>query len=57
MRPKILFKSVIVIAVLAISACKHEHHMDKPSNGDADFSRYISVGNSLTAGVGWWFIS
>jgi hypothetical protein len=40
----------IVIGLLWLSACKPEIKTIKPSAGTANFSRYISVGNSLTAG-------
>jgi hypothetical protein len=40
----------IVAGLLLLSACKPEIHTPKPSSGSADFSRYIAVGNSLTAG-------
>lgn len=40
----------IVAGLVWISACKPSINTPKPSSGSADFSRYISVGNSLTAG-------
>lgn len=40
----------IVAGLLLLGACKPEIHTPKPSSGSADFSRYIAVGNSLTAG-------
>jgi len=41
----------ITALILGFFSCKPEFTEDfKPSNGDADFSTYISVGNSLTAG-------
>ncbi len=40
----------IVAGLVWISACKPEINTPKPSAGSADFSRYISIGNSLTAG-------
>ena len=40
----------IVAGLVWISACKPEIHTPKPSAGSADFSRYISIGNSLTSG-------
>src|ERR1700744_2743148 len=47
-----LFKHYIyvVAALLLLASCKPEIHTIKPSSGSADFSRYIAVGNSLTAG-------
>src|SRR5579863_8122771 len=40
----------IVAGLLLLSACKPEISTIKPSRGSADFSRYIALGNSLTAG-------
>jgi len=40
----------IIIGLVWLSACKPEIHAPKPSAGSADFTRYISIGNSLTAG-------
>ncbi|MFI5163270.1 MAG: SGNH/GDSL hydrolase family protein [Sphingobacteriales bacterium] len=40
----------VVAGLLLLSACKPEISLIKPSKGSADFSRYIAVGNSLTAG-------
>lgn len=40
----------IIAGLLLLGACKPEIHTPKPVAGSADFSRYISVGNSLTAG-------
>jgi lysophospholipase L1-like esterase len=40
----------IVAGLLLISSCKPEISIVKPSKGSADFSNYIAVGNSLTAG-------
>jgi hypothetical protein len=40
----------IIAGLLLLGACKPEIHTPKPTNGSADFSRYISIGNSLTAG-------
>lgn len=45
------FKHIYIIAgLLLLGACKPEINTPKPSSGTADFSRYISIGNSLTAG-------
>ncbi len=45
------FKYISTIAVLIfITACKPEVNEFTPSNGDADFTSYVAVGNSLTAG-------
>lgn len=40
----------IVIGLVWLSACKPEIHTPKPTAGSANFSRYIALGNSLTAG-------
>jgi hypothetical protein len=40
----------VFAALLLLSACKPEISTIKPSKGSADFSRFIAVGNSLTAG-------
>jgi hypothetical protein len=46
------FKHYFYIAagLIWLSACKPNIDIYKPTHGTADFSRYISVGNSLTAG-------
>jgi hypothetical protein len=45
------YSHILVLAgLLSFSACKTNIDTPKPSKGSADFSRYISVGNSLTAG-------
>ncbi len=40
----------IIAGLLLISACKPEIKTPQPTHGTADFSRYIAIGNSLTAG-------
>ncbi|MBS1525245.1 MAG: G-D-S-L family lipolytic protein [Bacteroidetes bacterium] len=40
----------IVAGLTLLSSCKPNIDTPKPSKGSADFSRYIAVGNSLTAG-------
>ncbi len=49
-----LFRKAAPLAVLAglgLTACQPDLEKDfSPSNGSADFSNYIAVGNSLTAG-------
>lgn len=51
----LLFRKFIPFAALlglGITSCQPDLEQDiKPSSGTADFSRYIAVGNSLTAGV------
>ena len=44
------FKLYIIAGLLFLGACKPEIHNPAPSKGSADFSRFIAVGNSLTAG-------
>jgi hypothetical protein len=44
------FKIYILSGLLFLAACKPEIHTPKPTAGTANFSRYIAVGNSLTAG-------
>lgn len=41
---------LIFIGLIGFAACKPEIQTPKPSRGTADFTRYIAVGNSLTAG-------
>ncbi len=47
-----IFKTYLLLAagILALSACKTEINMPAPKSGQADFTRYIAVGNSLTSG-------
>jgi hypothetical protein len=40
----------IITGLVWLSACKPSIDTPKPSKGSADFSRYIAIGNSLTAG-------
>jgi hypothetical protein len=40
----------ISAGLLLLASCKPSVDIPKPTSGTADFSRYISVGNSLTAG-------
>jgi hypothetical protein len=40
----------IIAGLLLISACKPEIKTPTPTHGSANFSRYISIGNSLTSG-------
>jgi lysophospholipase L1-like esterase len=46
------FKNIFILTagVLSFAACKPEFKAPAATQGTADFSRYISVGNSLTAG-------
>ncbi|MEO6000137.1 MAG: SGNH/GDSL hydrolase family protein [Chitinophagaceae bacterium] len=48
---KLISLSTWLLAMLLIvSSCKKEHPPVNPGFGKADFSRYIAVGNSITAG-------
>jgi hypothetical protein len=44
------YRYLFILGVLGFAACKPEVNTFKPSKGSADFTRYISIGNSLTAG-------
>lgn len=44
------YKSALAIAILALAACKPTIDVPAPTKGTADFTRYIALGNSLTAG-------
>ncbi|MDB4923008.1 G-D-S-L family lipolytic protein [Mucilaginibacter sp.] len=44
------YRYLFILGLMSLAACKPEINNFKPSKGTADFSRYISVGNSLTAG-------
>jgi lysophospholipase L1-like esterase len=50
MKLKYIIKNMLVIAVAAMASCKPEFKELTPSKGTADFTRYIALGNSLTAG-------
>ncbi|WP_222537438.1 SGNH/GDSL hydrolase family protein [Pedobacter polysacchareus] len=50
MNSKYIFRSMIAVAILGMASCKPELSTITPSKGNADFSRYIAVGNSLTSG-------
>ena len=45
-----LYRYILLAGLIGLSACKPELHTPKPTSGSADFSRYIAIGNSLTAG-------
>ncbi len=48
---KFLKQHIYIIAgLLLLTACKPEIKTPQPTHGTADFSRFIAVGNSLTAG-------
>jgi hypothetical protein len=44
------FKIYLIAGLLFLAACKPEVHTPALTKGRADFSRFIAVGNSLTAG-------
>ena len=51
MKKNYVAKSLLaLVAAGAIASCKPSLQENIPSNGEVDFSRYIAVGNSLTAG-------
>jgi lysophospholipase L1-like esterase len=51
MKKNYVAKSLMaLVAAGAIASCKPSLQENIPSNGEVDFSRYIAVGNSLTAG-------
>ncbi len=43
-------KYITIFTLLLIWSCKPEFDVPNPTSGDIDFSRYVAVGNSLTAG-------
>lgn len=46
-----LYKAILFLLIaVAFSACKPEIESFEPSAGNADFSKYIALGNSLTSG-------
>ena len=49
---KRLNKYIILLAVMAFGfySCEEEVELDSFNNGEADFSNYVALGNSLTAG-------
>lgn len=51
MNSKYFYKSALALAILGMAACKPTIDTAvTPTKGNADFSRYIAVGNSLTSG-------
>ena len=50
MKTTFLYKSAIALGILAFASCKPNIDAPEPTKGSADFSRYIAIGNSLTAG-------
>ncbi len=50
MKSQYIVKSILAVTVLAMASCKPELSTVTPSKGNADFTRYIALGNSLTSG-------
>lgn len=47
---KKLFKSLLILISFLLTACEPEIEQVTPQSGEADFSVYVAIGNSLTAG-------
>jgi len=50
MKSQLIYKSILAVAIFLVVSCKPEFKTITPSKGQADFTRYIAVGNSLTSG-------
>jgi hypothetical protein len=50
MKSTYFYKSALALAILGLASCKPTIDTPAPSKGTADFTRYIALGNSLTAG-------
>jgi len=50
MKSTYFYKSILAVAFFALASCKAPIDTLVPSKGNADFSRYIAIGNSLTSG-------
>lgn len=50
MKRTYFYQAAVALGVLAFTSCKPNIDAPEPSKGNADFSRYIAIGNSLTAG-------
>lgn len=50
MKSTYLFKSALALAIFGLASCKPTIDIAPITKGNADFSRYIALGNSLTAG-------
>jgi hypothetical protein len=50
MKSTYFYKSALALAILGLASCKPTIDIPAPSKGTADFTRYIALGNSLTAG-------
>lgn len=51
MKFTLLYRSVFAFAILGVLSCKANIDTIKPDKGTANFTRYIALGNSLTAGT------
>ena len=51
---KVFISSMAVLAVLSVTSCKTDFETDVAdiavTSGEADFSKYVALGNSLTSG-------
>lgn len=50
MKSTYFYKSALALAILGLASCKPSIDTVAPTKGNADFTRYIALGNSLTAG-------
>lgn len=54
MKKTFLYLSIIVGIFTSLNSCKNDFETDlsdiKITSGNADFSNYVSIGNSLTSG-------
>lgn len=50
MKTTYFYTAALALGMLSLASCKPNIDSPEPSKGTADFSRYIAVGNSLTAG-------
>ncbi|WP_432709765.1 SGNH/GDSL hydrolase family protein [Pedobacter sp.] len=50
MKSQYLSKGLLAVAILGLASCKPTMDTIVPTKGTADFTRYIAIGNSLTAG-------
>ncbi len=44
------YSSIILVSAVLVQSCKSDLKSPEPTAGEANFAKYISVGNSLTAG-------
>lgn len=50
MKSTYFYKTALALAIFGLASCKPNIDTVTPSKGNADFTRYIALGNSLTAG-------